>query len=154
MESNIIGVSGWEYLGHLASLLERFDYLTTLVSASVSYATIPFTIFVYNELIDHLEDFIDKHEGSGKFPDIVAAAKTAREKMLKYYAETDLTPIYSIATAMHPNMRFSYWNEQDWEAMYQKAAQEMVRTEWALNYANVSTGGNSTQPVTQSNESS
>ncbi|KAF9579825.1 hypothetical protein BGW38_003756, partial [Lunasporangiospora selenospora] len=109
MEGYAISESG--YLQHLAALLERFDTLTAQISASISYSTIPFTIFVNNKLIDHLEDFLDKHENLGTLPD----------------------------NAMHPNMRFAYWEDQDWEDSYQEATQQMVRTEWSANYADAST---------------
>ncbi|KAI8047376.1 hypothetical protein BDF21DRAFT_405092 [Thamnidium elegans] len=36
-------------------------------------------------------------------------------KLSKYYSRTDLTDVYACATMVDPSLKFSYWEEQDWE---------------------------------------
>lgn len=57
--------------------------------------TLSQTIPIYNYLIDKIEDFIDQEVSL----DLENAAKSAKEKLLKYYPSSDGL-VYIIATSM------------------------------------------------------
>lgn len=124
--------SEWRYLDTLASLLENFDKLTTNVSATKSYPTIPKTIALYNILMDQIEDFVTKYDD--QYPDLCRGASTALTKLKKYYSRTDTTPIYAIGTAMHPALRYHWWSVQKWEDIYLNDAKNSVRRVWSSQY--------------------
>lgn len=99
----------WRRLAALRDLLERFDQLTTKVCARKTYATITLNIVVYNSRMAAIENFIE--ENRQRLPDICRGAEAAHAKFAQYYAATDNSPIYSVATAIHPAMRFQYWSD-------------------------------------------
>ncbi|OAQ24468.1 hypothetical protein K457DRAFT_24032 [Linnemannia elongata AG-77] len=41
-------------------------------------------------------------------------AKMMRDLLLDYHSKTDSTPVYAVATAMDPMMRFDWWGANDW----------------------------------------
>jgi hypothetical protein len=123
----------WRRLSTLKELLEYFDRLTTKVCASKSYVTITMTVVVYNNLMGVIEKFIAQNKE--RVPDICQGAQAAYDKLGQYYAATDNSPIYSVATAIHPAMRFRYWADQRWGANYEKRAKKTVRRMWKDQYA-------------------
>ena len=123
----------WRRLGSLREILQHFDNLTTKVCASKSYVTITMTVIVYNSLMAKIEKFIEVYKD--RLPDICRGAKAAYNKLSKYYARTDDSPIYSVATAVHPAMRFKYWSDQQWGQKYEKHARKTVRDMWTSQYA-------------------
>ncbi|KAG0331618.1 hypothetical protein BG005_005767, partial [Podila minutissima] len=66
-------------------------------------------------------------------PDLVRGARAAYKKICKYYAKTDLTPIYSVATVLHPACRFEYWENEGW-GEYTEEAKKAVRDVWKAHY--------------------
>jgi hypothetical protein len=60
-------------------------------------------------------------------------AEQGKKKLVDYYSKTDSTPIYAVATAMDPRMRFNWWSANDW-GEYVELSQEMVKTIWEQNY--------------------
>jgi hypothetical protein len=133
----------WRCLGALKELLEQFDTLTTKICARKSYVTITMTVVVYNRLMGIIENFIKNHED--RLPDICQGAGAAYAKLGQYYAATDKSPIYSVATAIHPAMRFQYWSDQRWGAKYGNNAKKAVRTLWRDQYV-VNTSMDLTEP--------
>ncbi|KAF9553853.1 hypothetical protein EC968_010055, partial [Mortierella alpina] len=142
----------WRGLIRLCDLLKTFDRLATDACASKSYVTIPLTIMIYNSIMKTLEDFLLLNEGH--FPDICQGVSAAYEKLKKYYADTDKSPIYSIATAVHPAMRFQYWTEEKWGSEYENNARQAVRTVWTRQYANIPIDleDQATQPLSDSDD--
>ncbi|KAF9367636.1 hypothetical protein BGX21_007192, partial [Mortierella sp. AD011] len=134
----------WRRLSSLRDLLQNFDKLTTKVCASKTYVTITMTIIVYNNLMGTIETYIKNNKE--RFPDICSGAKAAYEKLSQYYAATDDSPIYSVATAIHPAMRFRYWTDQRWGAKYERQARKTVRDAWHSHYA-ANTNDELTQPL-------
>lgn len=63
-------------------------------------------------------------------------AKAAKDKLLQYYRSTDDTPIYAVATAMHPAMRFDWWTRepQNWETEVVDEAKRAVTEIWSDQY--------------------
>jgi hypothetical protein len=123
----------WRRLAALRDLLGRFDQLTTKVCASKTYATITLTVVVYNSLMAAIENFIK--ENRQRLPNICRGADAARANLAQYYAATDNSPIYSVATAIHPAMRFQYWSDQQWKATYESNAKKAVRSAWKERYS-------------------
>jgi hypothetical protein len=128
LEAYVLDDSEWGYLGKLSSLLIQFETMTETVSGSF-FPTLNRAMSVYNRLIDTLEDFIEKEEN----PLLKQAAIQGRNKLLKYYSKTDLTPVYAVATAMDPRMRFNWWRAQGWEE-YIDISIEAVNTIWEKQY--------------------
>ncbi|KAI8600212.1 hypothetical protein EDD21DRAFT_139470 [Dissophora ornata] len=102
----------WRRLDALRELLEHFDKFTTIICASKTYVTITMTVVIYNSLMGVIENFIRNNEE--RLPDICHGARAAYNKLSQYYAATDNSPISSVATAIHPAMRFQYWSDQRW----------------------------------------
>lgn len=126
----------WTRLKTLKSLLSIFNILTSKISASKSYATISRSIVSYNATLAALEFFRNKPSNKTTFPDLCCGVDAAYSKLKKYYIQTDNSPIYAIATALHPGMRFEYWRKQNWGTEYETAAQRMVRDYWSTLYKN------------------
>jgi len=140
---------GWRRLSSLREILQHFDKLTTKVCASKTYVTISMTVVVYNSLMGIIEDFIKSNKE--RHPDICRGAQAAYKKLSKYYAATDNSPIYSVATAIHPAMRFQYWTDQRWGSKYEKIAKKTVRNVWIDQYAQ-DTSQDLTQPLPDPSE--
>ena len=126
----------WRYLQELHNLLRLFDTFSTKLQGN-SYATIPLTIAAYNALLDNLEDFIEKDDNHNnrrqcRHTDLHRGAAAAKDKLLQYYRSTDNTPIYAVATAMHPAMRFDWWTRepQNWEKAVADEAKRVVTEIW------------------------
>ncbi|KAF9922411.1 hypothetical protein BGZ67_010561 [Mortierella alpina] len=127
----------WRQITSLRDLLQQFGTLTTKVCASKTYVTITLTVVVYNRIMNVLDDF--RTENSDRLPDICRGAEAAYEKLRKYYSATDSSPMYSVATAVHPAMRFRYWSDQQWGLDYERTAKESVRTVWRDTYTDGAT---------------
>jgi len=123
----------WRSLTSLRDLLGEIDTLTTVAQGSTTYTTISLTIIIYNKVMGIIETYIKRNRV--RHPDICRGAKAAYDKLKKYYAATDKSPIYSVVTALHPAMRFHYWIQEKWEDEYVISAKETVRTAWADGYA-------------------
>lgn len=114
----------WHRLSSLNELLEKYHNLTTKVCASKSYITISMTVIIYNNLMGIIKTYINNNKA--RLPDICHGAQAAYNKLKQYYAATDKSPIYSVATAVHPAMHFQYWDDQEWEDKYMRTAKESV----------------------------
>ncbi|KAF9301744.1 hypothetical protein BGZ91_009508, partial [Linnemannia elongata] len=110
----------WSYLERLRVLLSQFVTMTKTVSSSVGYPTINRAMSVYNTMIDMLEEFIEQEAD----PSLKQAAIHGKQKLLGYYSKTDSTPVYAVATAMDPRMRFDWWGANDW-GEYIKLSKDM-----------------------------
>jgi hypothetical protein len=139
----------WRRLNVLREILQHFDKLTTKVCASKTYVTISLTVVVYNNLMEIIEQFIKTNKD--RYPDICRGAKAAHDKLRKYYRVTDESPIYSVATAIHPAMRYHYWTKQQWGSKYEKMAKSTVKDVWINQYA-VDTSEDDTQPFPDPSE--
>lgn len=119
----------WSYLERLRVLLSQFVTMTKTVSSSVGYPTINRAMSVYNTMIDTLEEFIEQEAD----PSLKQAAIHGKQKLLDYYSKTDSTPLYAVATAMDPRMRFDWWGANDW-GEYIKLSKDMVTDIWNHHY--------------------
>jgi hypothetical protein len=119
----------WIYLQKLQTLLSQFSTMTSTVSASKSYPTLNRAISIYNAMLDHLEQFIESENESL----LTQAANQGINKLIKYYSKTDSTPVYAVATAMDPRMRFDWWEVSDW-GDYLEINKNMVKDVWEQEY--------------------
>lgn len=131
-----LSVVEWTRLKTLKSLLSIFNILTSKISTSKSYTTISRSIVSYNATLAALENFRNKPSNKTTFPDLCCGVDAAYSKLKTYYIRTDNSPIYAIATALHPGMWFEYWRKQNWGKEYETAAQGMVRDYWSTLYKN------------------
>ena len=119
----------WSYLEKLHQLLGQFVDMTKIVSSSVGYPTINRAMSVYNAMIDTLEEFIEQETDLS----LKEAAILGKQKLLKYYSKTDSTPVYAVATAMDPRMRFDWWGANDWDE-FEQISNDMVTNIWNQHY--------------------
>jgi hypothetical protein len=63
--------------------------------SSAKYSMLSSVVPIYNYLIDELEVYCDNNDSSSK---IVIAVKAGIEKLERYYAKTDDTSMYTVAT--------------------------------------------------------
>lgn len=100
----------WNLLGEVMSFLEPFA-VTTQHIEGFKYPTLSSVIPLYNKLLDILEDHIKR--GLNKPKEILDAAKSAHEKLMKYYEKT--TPVYLAATVLDPRLKLIYFQENGFE---------------------------------------
>ncbi|CAB5359159.1 unnamed protein product [Rhizophagus irregularis] len=84
----------WNRIDEVVSVLMIFVH-TTNVMSSAKYPMLSSVVPLYNYLIDELEDYCESHDSSS---DIVIATKAGIEKLERYYAKTDDTNMYTVAT--------------------------------------------------------
>jgi hypothetical protein len=75
------------------------------------YSTLTTTIPLYNELIDHTEDYMDINIESKLF--LKEPAKNCRNKLLEYYNKTN--DAYLMATILDPRFKMIYYKDAEWE---------------------------------------
>ena len=63
--------------------------------SSAKYPMLSSSVPIYNYLIDELEAYCDNHNSS---KEIVSAVKAGIDKLERYYAKTDDTTMYTVAT--------------------------------------------------------
>lgn len=68
-----------------------------------------------------------KSEQVKAYPRIFTAAEKARSVLLQHYNKTDLTHIYTVATAMVPRLKYEYWEVDGWGETYLEPAKNMVK---------------------------
>jgi hypothetical protein len=69
------------------------------------YITLSSSIPMYNTLLEHLEKIIDTN--SNYSSDIVIAVKKGYEKLKLYYAKTDESNVYPIATSNYHFLKYN-----------------------------------------------
>ena len=75
------------------------------------YFTFMIIIPLYNELIDHTEDYMYSKDKSKQF--LQEPAKNCREKLLEYYNKTN--DAYLIATILDLRFKMVYYKDTEWE---------------------------------------
>lgn len=90
-----------------------------------------------------------KSEQVKAYPRIFTAAEKARSVLLQHYNKTDLTHIYTVATAMVPRLKYEYWEVDGWGETYLEPAKNMVKKVWEQHYKLVE---NVIQPVDSSDD--
>ncbi|PKB96103.1 hypothetical protein RhiirA5_258208, partial [Rhizophagus irregularis] len=96
---------------------------TTNVMSSAKYPMLSSVVPLYNYLIDELEDYCESHDSSS---DIVIATKAGIEKLERYYAKTDDTNMYTVATVLDPRLKLGYYEDHKWKQNFINFAKETV----------------------------
>ena len=91
------------------------------------YPTLSCTIPLYNSLIDHVKDTIDKNNINDNIDDnddntddndikniMKEAANKCKNKLLEYYNKTNDT--YLIVTILDPRLKMEYFIDNDWDS--------------------------------------
>lgn len=121
----------WIYLQKLQHLLNNFVKFTVEVSASKHRVTINQAVPTYNVLIDAIDQYAADSDNGMQ---LRTAAFKARSKLVKYYGKTDDCPIYAIATALDPELKYRYWNDTHWGSYYTNMAIGTVEACWEESY--------------------
>jgi len=100
----VITDNEWNQFELIKEFLELFKEVTIIMSGS-KYSTLTMTIPLYNELIDHTEDYMYSKDKSKQF--LREPAKNCREKLLEYYNKTN--DAYLIATILDPRFKMVYF---------------------------------------------
>ena len=89
-----------------------------------TYPTLSLTIPLFNILVDHVEDTIGEINENDDNEDVEVnneekimkliknAAKSCREKLLKYYNKTNDT--YLIGIILDPRLKMEYYKDHEW----------------------------------------
>ncbi|PKC55036.1 hypothetical protein RhiirA1_354773, partial [Rhizophagus irregularis] len=99
-----------------------FVQATNVVSFA-KYPMLSSAIPVYNYLIDELEEYCDNCDSSD---DIVTAVKAGIKKLETYYAKTDETTMYTVATILDPRLKLGYYEDHKWKQTFIRFAKETV----------------------------
>lgn len=100
-----------------------------------SYGNIWDALPTFEWLLERLEEFKAR---AGELPDsryIVVNLNAAWDKLNEYYSKLDETPVYYAAVALHPSMRWDYF-EKEWEEHpdWVEKAKGMVQCLWDEEY--------------------
>lgn len=74
------------------------------------YSTLTTTIPLYNELIDHTEDYEEMENIDLSKSFLINTARICKDKLLEYYNKTN--DAYLIATILDPRFKMKYY--EDW----------------------------------------
>jgi len=76
--------------------------------SSAKYPLLSSVVPIYNYLIDELEEYCDNYDSSSE---IVIAVKAGIDKLERYYAKTDDTAMYTVATGkLNIKIKFIFFN--------------------------------------------
>ena len=92
----------WNQFELIKEFLELFKEVTIIMSGS-KYSTLTMTIPLYNELIDHTEDYMYSKDKSKQF--LQEPAKNCREKLLEYYNKTNILDL---------RFKIVYYKDAEW----------------------------------------
>ncbi|CAB4414418.1 unnamed protein product [Rhizophagus irregularis] len=136
LEEFTIFTDEWEIIKELCRIFEIFHKATEHMFKS-NFITLSSSIPVYNVLLDHLEKLLDTNDRNF-CPNLEVrnALRKGYEKLKVYYAKTDDSYVYPIATILDPRVKLKYYQQQDWEQEYIDAARKIVTDTYNKNYKN------------------
>ncbi|CAB4377335.1 unnamed protein product [Rhizophagus irregularis] len=100
------------------------------------FITLSSSILIYNVLLDHLENLLDKNNKDHycPIPELRSAIKKGYEKLQIYYSKTDESIVYPIATILDPRIKLKYYKQQEWEEEYINKAIKIIKKQYNENY--------------------
>src|SRR5271155_2334964 len=113
----------WELVEETIKMLEVFKVCLSAIERSVE-PTLWKAIPIYNEIGDKLNDFVK----STPVDVLKKAARAAKHKMDLYYAKTERSEAYSVATVLNPLLKTVYWDELGWKDDWKVMCLAQVRT--------------------------
>ncbi|GBC49849.2 zinc finger BED domain-containing protein RICESLEEPER 2-like [Rhizophagus irregularis DAOM 181602=DAOM 197198] len=136
LEEFSISTEEWNQMKELCHVFEIFHKATVEMSKA-QYITLSSSIPVYNILLDHLEKLLDnKNKEYCTISKIRTAITKGYEKLKTYYAKTDESHVYPIATILDPRMKLKYYLQQEWEQEYIDAAIKVIKDTYNEHYQN------------------
>ncbi|CAB5183769.1 unnamed protein product [Rhizophagus irregularis] len=136
LEEFSISTEEWNQMKELCRVFEIFHKATVEMSKA-QYITLSSSIPVYNILLDHLEKLLDnKNKEYCTISEIRTAITKGYEKLKTYYAKTDESHVYPIATILDPRMKLKYYLQQEWEQEYIDAAIKVIKDTYNEHYQN------------------
>ncbi|CAB4424046.1 unnamed protein product [Rhizophagus irregularis] len=152
LEEFSISTEEWNQMKELCRVFEIFHKATVKMSKE-QYITLSSSIPVYNILLDHLEKLLDdKNKEYCTISEIRTAITKGYEKLKTYYAKTDESHVYPIATILDPRMKLKYYLQQEWEQEYIDAAIKVIKDTYNKHYQNDSLLNNSNLEVQENNQ--
>ncbi|CAB4391010.1 unnamed protein product [Rhizophagus irregularis] len=100
------------------------------------FITLSSSIPIYNVLLDHLENLLDKIIKTiiGPNSGIKICYKKGYEKLQIYHSKTDESIVYPIATILDPRIKLKYYKQQEWEEEYINKAIKIIKKQYNENY--------------------
>ncbi|KAG2097505.1 uncharacterized protein F5147DRAFT_816504 [Suillus discolor] len=131
-----LSVEEWKIASDLQEVLQVsfqgcYDLLLTLHTQPVA-TVIP--------AIDHIDEMLLAHESSSSLTRnrAVQSALTLGKKTLdRYYSLTDKSDVYRVTMVLHPRHKLQYFRMAQWDQDWIATAEQLVRNEFDLNYANL-----------------
>jgi len=102
LNNGVIPDRKWKEIAGIADFLQPLKEITDIMSAH-KYPTLSLVIPLFNSVVDHFEEVLNKHSRKKQPPNtvlLVSAAQAAIDKLLKYYNKTNT--FYCIVTALDP----------------------------------------------------
>ncbi|CAB5213516.1 unnamed protein product [Rhizophagus irregularis] len=126
----------WKIIEELCRVLKIFQDATEYMSQS-KFITLSASIPVYNALLEHIENLLDEQNTSYcPILEVRSAIRMGYEKLKEYYARTDDSYIYPIATILDPRIKLKYYTQQKWEQEYIDASLKIIKETYNNNYKN------------------
>ncbi|KAF8551892.1 hypothetical protein OG21DRAFT_1512215, partial [Imleria badia] len=99
----------WQIVGDLVTVLGQ--YKKAMLFFSQDSATIAAVI----PAMDKLDQKMNQQTKKPLHSAVVSAMQLSKNKMDRYWQMTDLSKAYRVAIVLHPDLKFEYFHEQNWE---------------------------------------
>ncbi|CAB4411055.1 unnamed protein product [Rhizophagus irregularis] len=112
LKNFVITDNNWNQLELIKGFLELFKKTTNMMSG-FKYSILSVTVFLYNELITHTEEYLKTSESTIPNDFLKKAVEDCNRKLLEYYNKTN--DAYLIATILDLRFKMSYYKQNEWE---------------------------------------
>lgn len=113
-----LSAEGWRQIDYLLCILQPFFMLTTLVCHTKD-SNIHLVFRIYNKLFDHLERSMHQlHWKKVPWKQLMLSSlKAAKEKLKKYYGDTDDIEgnLYALGMILAPSSKMEFFSTSDWD---------------------------------------
>ena len=108
-----LSIEDWKELQDLVTILEPFYRLTLSLEGHRSNGALYDLLACMDTLLEHLEDASNKYIANSASDHLITSIKLAWDKLNKYYSLIDNNTVLYAAVALHPGMKFEYF-EVNW----------------------------------------
>ena len=131
-----LSIEDWNELQELVTILEPFYRLTSSLEGHRSNGSLYDLLPCMDTLLEHLENASRKYQFTNPIPQhLLTSIDLAWLKLNKYYTLADNTTVLYAAVALHPGMKFEYfditWAEH---SEWINNAKKKIRALWILRY--------------------
>lgn len=131
-ESNLVSLqimqAEWDELEHIATLLEKFDRATQLISMD-RHSTFSCYLPILNWLIDEMTGFAQNASFN-----LSIAAKNGLSKLKKYQLNVRKSILPFIATILNPALKMNYFSEHEYREFDIRQIKEAITCYFNENY--------------------